>query len=74
MVILRRLSAMFLWKARFIYQLLISVSEASAAACCRDSSLIFPEEFFIKGTHFLSPKTFSVVVIIFYWLLANKET
>ena len=74
MVILRRPSAMFLCKASLTYQLLVSVSEASADTCCKDSSLIFSEEFYIKGTLFLSRENFSVVIIIFYWLLAIKKT
>ena len=66
MVILKGLPAMF-WDMPFlIYQLLVSLCKASEDySCCKDSLLILLEEFYNKGTLFLSCKTFSVGIIIF---------
>ena len=60
--------------ARFINQSLVSRFQAQADyTCWKDSSLKFWSEFHINATLFLSSKTFSVVIIMFYWLLAMKK-
>ena len=69
------LSPTFWDMARFINQSLVSFFQAQADyTCWKDSSLKFWKEFYIKGTLFLSSKAFSVVIILFHWLLAmNKK-
>ena len=65
---------MFWDHAHFINQLLVSLCITSADYfCCKDYSLIFSSDRYMKGTMLLSRKNFSVV-IIFYWLLAIKKT
>ena len=60
--------------ARFINQSLISLFQAQADyTYWKDFSLKLFQEFYIKVTLFLSSKIFSVVVIIFYWLLATNK-
>ena len=74
LVTLWGLSATFWDMGRFINQSLVSLFRAEADdTCWKDSSLKFWEEIYIKGTLFLSSKTFSVVIIMFYWLLAKKK-
>ena len=56
------------------YKSLISLFEAQVGyTCWKDSSLKFWSEFYIKGTLFLSSKTFSIVSMMFCWLLAIKK-
>ena len=65
---------MFWDMARFINQSLVSLFlENADYTCKKDFSLKFSKDFYIKGTLFLSSKTFSLVIIIFYWLLAIKR-
>ena len=66
LVILTGLIAMF-WDMPYLTnQLLLPLCKASGDfSCCKDSSLIMLEEFYNKGTLFLSCKTFSVDIIIF---------
>ena len=65
---------MFWGMAGFINQLLgFSLPGIISYTCWKDPSLKFSQEFYIKGTLFLSSKTFSVIIIIFYWLLTIKE-
>ena len=60
--------------ARFIKQSLVSFYQAQGDyTCWKDSSLRLSSEFYIKRTLFLCSKTFSVVIIMFYWLLTIKE-
>ena len=65
---------MFWAMAGFINQSLVSLFlENADYTFGKDFSLKFFQDFYIKGTLFLSSKTFSVVIIIFYWLLAIKR-
>ena len=58
----------------FINQLLVSLCQASTDQTAdKDSSLIFLQKNYIKGTLFLSRQFYSLVIIIFYWLLAIKK-
>ena len=60
--------------ARFIKQLLGSLFQAQADdTCWKDSSLKLSPEFYIKGTLFLCSKTFTVVINMFFWLLAISK-
>ena len=61
--------------ARFINQSKVLLFQVPAVYTYFKNSppKILPE-FHIKGTLFLSHQTFSVVIIIFYWLLAIKKT
>ena len=60
--------------ARFKNQSLVPLFQAQADyTCWKDSSLKFWSEFYIKRTLFLSSKTFSVVIMMFYWLLVIKK-
>ena len=66
---------MFSDEARFIDQILASLCQAQTDyTCCKDSSIVFSKEFYIKGTLFLSRKTFYLRIIILYWLLGFKKT
>ena len=66
---------MFWEKTHFIDQSVVPLCQAyTDYTCCKGSSLIVPQEFYIKGTLFLSHKTFSVVIIIFHWLLGIEKT
>ena len=60
--------------ARFINQSKVLLFQVPAVYTYFKNSppKILPE-FHIKGTLFLSHQTFSVVIIIFYWLLAIKK-
>ena len=61
--------------ARFINQSTVCLFQAPADyTYFKDSPPKILSEFYIKGTLSLSHQTFSVVIIIFYWLLAIKET
>ena len=74
LVILWGLSATFWDMASLINQSLVSLFQAQADyTCWNDSSFKFWYEFYIKRTLFLSSKTFSVVIMMFYWLLAIKK-
>ena len=57
---------MFLDTARFVNQSIISLSPTSADyTCWEGTSLKFSWEFSIKGTLFLSSKSFSVAILLF---------
>ena len=74
LVILWGLSATFWDMASLINQSLVSLFQTQADyTCWKESSFKFWYEFYIKGTLFLSSKTFSVVIMMFYWLLAIKK-
>ena len=74
-VTLKVLSAIFGKIARFINQSTIFLFQTPADyTYFKDSPPKISSEFYIKGTLSLSHQTFSVVIIIFYWLLAIKET
>ena len=75
LVTLKGLSAM-LWNiARFINQSTVCLFQALADyTYFKDYPPNLSSEFYIKGTLSLSHQTFSVVIIIFYWLLAIKKT
>ena len=75
LVTLKGLSDMFWNIARFINQSKHCLFQA-AAVCTyfKDSPPKILSEFYIKGTLFLSHQPFSVVIIIFYWLLAIKKS
>ena len=61
--------------ARFINQSTVCLFQAPADyTYFKDSPPKILSEFYIKGTLSLSHQTFSVVIIIFYWLLAIKKT
>ena len=61
--------------ARFINQSIVCLFQAPADyTYFKDSPPKISSEFFIKGTLSLSHQFFSVVIIIFYWLLATKKT
>ena len=61
--------------ARFINQSTVCLFQAPADyTYFKDSPPKISSEFYIKGTLSLSHQTFSVVIIIFYWLLAIKKT
>ena len=75
LVTLKGLSAMFWNIARFINQSTVCLFQAPGDyTYFKDSPPKISSEFYIKGTLFLSHQTFSVVIIIFYWLLAIKKT
>ena len=60
--------------ARFINQSTVCLFQAPADyTYFKDSPPNILSEFYIKGTLSLSHQTFSVVIIIFYWLLAIKK-
>ena len=60
--------------ARFINQSLVCLFQAQADyTCSKDSLPKMLQEFYIKSTLFLSSKFFSVLVVIFFWLVAIKE-
>ena len=60
--------------ARFINQSKVCLFQAPADyTYFKDSPPKLSSEFYIKGTLSLSHQTFSVVIIIFYWLLAIKK-
>ena len=68
------LSATFWDMTRFVNQSLLSLFQApSGYTCWKHYSLKFWSEFYIKGTLFLSSKTFCIVNMIFYWLFAIKK-
>ena len=59
---------------RFKTQSLLSVFKAqSDYTCWKDSSSKFWKEVYIKGTLFFLFKTFSVVIMMFCWLLVNEK-
>ena len=61
--------------ARFINQSTVCLFQAPADyTYFKDSPPKILSEFYIKGTLSLSHRTFSVGIIIFYWLLAIKKT
>ena len=61
--------------ARLINQSTVCLFQAPADyTYFKDSPPKISSEFFIKGTLSLSHQLFSVVIIIFYWLLAIKKT
>ena len=75
LVTLKGLSAMFWNIARFINQSTVCLFQAPGDyTYFKDSPPKISSEFYIKGTLSLSHQTFSVVLIIFYWLLAIKKT
>ena len=60
--------------ARFINQSTICLFQTPADyTYFKDSPPKISSEFYIKGTLSLSHQTFSVVIIIFYWLFAIKN-
>ena len=74
LVALWGLSITFWHIARFINQSLVFVFQAPAGfICSKDSSFKFCSEYYIKWTLFLSSKTFCIVSMIFYCLLAIKK-
>ena len=67
LVILRGIFAMFLDTARFINQSIVSLSPGAADyTCWEGTSLKLLWESCIKETLFLSSKSSSVVILIFY--------
>ena len=61
--------------ARFINQSTVCLFQAPADyTYFKDSPPKISSEFYIKGTISLSHQTFSVVIILFYWLLAIRKT
>ena len=74
LVALLGLSTTFWHIARFINQSLVFVFQAPAGyICSKDPSFKFCSEYYIKWTLFLSSKTFCIVSMIFYCLLAIKK-
>ena len=59
---------------RFINQSLVSYFQLQAVyTCSKDSPRKFSEHLYIKWTGFVSSRTFSVVIYIFFWLLTSKK-
>ena len=74
LVTLKGPSAMFWNIVRFINQSTVCLFQAPADyTYFKDSPPKISSEFYIKGTLSLSHQTFSVVIILFYWLLAIKK-